>query len=151
MFAEALQALLKVLEDRYNIRDISPFRGFSEEANGEQPTLRNNPRRSWGRLKFMHIILWKFTVREERVQEFTGAYGSDGDWAQLFRRAEGYRGTQLLRSGDDPNIFVTVDRWDSAACFETFQKRYGEEYKKLDARFEAYTLSEEKMGAFSEA
>jgi hypothetical protein len=32
----------------------------------------------------MHIILWKFTVREERIQEFVGAYGSDGDWAQLF-------------------------------------------------------------------
>jgi heme-degrading monooxygenase HmoA len=99
----------------------------------------------------MHIILWKFTVREERIQEFIGAYGSDGDWAQLFRRAEGYLGTQLLRSADDPNTFLTVDRWDRAACFEAFRKQYGTEYNELDARFEAYTLSEEKMGAFSEA
>jgi heme-degrading monooxygenase HmoA len=98
----------------------------------------------------MHIILWKFTVREERIQEFIGACGSDGHWAQLFRRAEGYLGTQLLRSTDESNIFLTVDRWDRAACFETFQKRYGEEYKKLDARFEAYTLSEEKPGVFAE-
>jgi heme-degrading monooxygenase HmoA len=106
---------------------------------------------SWVRLRFMHIILWKFTVREERIQEFVGAYGSDGDWAQLFRRAEGYLGTQLFRSAEEPNTFLTVDRWDSASCFEAFQKRYAEEYKKMDARFEGYTLSEEKLGTFSDA
>jgi quinol monooxygenase YgiN len=99
----------------------------------------------------MHVILWEFTVREEYVQEFIGACGSDGDWAKLFRRAEGYLGTELLRSSDKPNIFLTVDRWESAACFETFQKRFGAEYKQLDARFERYTLSEKKVGVFSEA
>ena len=98
----------------------------------------------------MHIIVWKFTVREGRIQEFIGAYGCDGDWAQLFRSGEGYLGTRLLRSADDVNIFVTVDRWNNADCFEAFKKQYGTEYNELDARFEAYTLSEEKLGGFSE-
>jgi heme-degrading monooxygenase HmoA len=98
----------------------------------------------------MHIILWKFTVREDRVEEFIRACGSDGDWAQLFRRGEGYLGTRLLRSADDPNIFVTVDRWNNAECFEAFKKQYGMEYNELDSRFEANTLSEEKLGDFSE-
>ena len=98
----------------------------------------------------MHVILWKFTVREERIRDFVRACRSDGDWAQLFRRGEGYLGTRLLRCADEPNIFVTVDRWDSADCFEVFKKQYETEYNELDARFEAYTLSEEKLGAFSE-
>jgi heme-degrading monooxygenase HmoA len=99
----------------------------------------------------MHVIIWKFVVREEHIWEFIAACGSDGDWANLFRRAEGYVGTELLRSTDEPNIFLTVDRWNSAACFETFQKRYGAEYKELDAKFEAYTLLEKRVGVFSKA
>jgi heme-degrading monooxygenase HmoA len=96
----------------------------------------------------MHIIIWKFTVREERIQEFIAACNSNGNWANLFQCAEGYLGTQLLRSADEPNVFLTVDRWESAACFEAFQKRYGAEYKNLDAQFEAYTLSETRLGVF---
>ena len=51
----------------------------------------------------MHIIIWEFTVREEHIQEFISAYDSNGDWANLFRRAEGYLGTQLLRSNPSPS------------------------------------------------
>ena len=97
----------------------------------------------------MHIIIWKLMVREERIQQFKAASGCNGDWANLFRRAEGYLGTELLRSADEPNIFLTVDRWPSAACFETFQRQYGAEYKTLDTKFEGYTLAETKLGAFS--
>ena len=82
----------------------------------------------------MHVIIWEFTVREEHIQEFISACDSDGDWANLFRRAQGYLGTQLLRSSHEPNIFLTVDRWESAACFEVFQERFGTEYKKLDTQ-----------------
>ncbi|MGA8617718.1 MAG: antibiotic biosynthesis monooxygenase family protein [Candidatus Sulfotelmatobacter sp.] len=99
----------------------------------------------------MHVIIWQFTVREEHTQEFVSSYNSNGDWATLFRRAEGYLGTQLLRSSQEPNIFLTIDRWESVSCFEIFQERFGAEYKKLDAQFEGYTSSEKKMGVFSEA
>jgi quinol monooxygenase YgiN len=99
----------------------------------------------------MHIIIWQFTVREEHIQEFISACGSNGDWANLFRRAEGYLGTELLHSSLEPNIFLTIDRWESATCLEIFQKRFGVEYKRLDVQFEGYTSSERKLGVFSEA
>lgn len=99
----------------------------------------------------MHIIIWEFTVQEEHIHEFMSACSSDGEWATLFRRADGYLGTQLLRSAQDPNIFLTVDRWESAACYEKFQERFGTEYKKLDAAFAGYTTAEKKLGVFSEA
>jgi len=98
----------------------------------------------------MHIIIWEFTVREEHIREFISAYGSDEDWAKLFRRADGYLGTELLRFSHEPNIFLTIDRWESATCFETFQERFSAEYRKLDTHFEGYTSSEEKLGIFSE-
>jgi heme-degrading monooxygenase HmoA len=99
----------------------------------------------------MHIIIWEFVVREEHIQDFISACGSDGDWAKLFRRADGYLGTELLRSSRDPDVFLTIDRWESASCFEVFQERFGAEYKKMDTRFESYTSSEKKVGVFSVA
>jgi hypothetical protein len=59
----------------------------------------------------MHVIIWEFVVREEHIQQFISAYNSNGDWANLFRRAEGFLGTELLRSSHQPNIFVTLDHW----------------------------------------
>jgi len=99
----------------------------------------------------MHIIVWEFTVREEHLRAFISAYNSNGDWATLFRRADGYLGTELLRSSHEPTIFLTIDRWETAASFENFQQQFGVEYKKLDAQFEHYTSSEKKVGVFSEA
>jgi len=97
----------------------------------------------------MHVIVWEFTVREEHILEFIAACGPDGTWVKLFRRAEGYLGTELLRSSQQSNIFLTVDRWESARSFENFQERFGAEYKRLDAEFEGYTLLEKKLGVFS--
>jgi heme-degrading monooxygenase HmoA len=100
--------------------------------------------------EIMHIIIWEFTVREEYIQEFISAYASNGAWASLFRRAEGYLGTELLRSSHQANLFLTVDRWESAACFDIFQERFGVEYKQLDTQLEGYSLAENKVGVFSE-
>jgi heme-degrading monooxygenase HmoA len=99
----------------------------------------------------MHVIIWEFRVREEHVQEFISAYRSNGAWTDLFRRGDGFLGAELLRSSREPDTFLTIDRWESATCFEIFQERYNAEYKKLDRQFESYTFSEKKVGLFSEA
>jgi heme-degrading monooxygenase HmoA len=99
----------------------------------------------------MHVIIWEFTVREEHIREFIRAYGSNGDWAKLFRLGDGYLGTQLLRSSQQQNVFLTIDGWESAACFEIFRERFASEYKNLDALLEDYTLSERKLGVFAES
>jgi heme-degrading monooxygenase HmoA len=97
----------------------------------------------------MYIIMWEFKVRPERVGEFVLAYNADGDWAQLFRLAEGYRGTELLASTEDVERFVTIDRWDKAEDFVLFQESFSQQYHSLDARLEGLTLSEIKLGTFS--
>ncbi len=94
----------------------------------------------------MHIILWEFTVAAEKQQAFLQAYGPEGNWAQLFRRAEGYRGTELLQS-EASNTYITIDRWDEASDFERFKERFATEYQQLDASFEK--LDERKLGTFS--
>ncbi len=99
---------------------------------------------------FTVLIIWEFTVGEEHLDDFIRAYGANGAWASLFRLAEGYWGTQLLRSSQEAGVFLTIDRWESAACFERFQQRFAVEYKELDARLEGYTLSGRKVGVFED-
>ncbi len=38
-------------------------------------------------------------ARITALWEFESRYGPEGDWAQLFRRAPGYHGSELLRDG----------------------------------------------------
>ncbi len=96
----------------------------------------------------MHVILWEFTVKPEKLQAFVHVYGPEGDWAQLFRQSEGYRGTELLQS-EAPNTFVTIDRWEQAADLERFKDRFKTEYQQLDTQFEELTISERKLGTFT--
>jgi heme-degrading monooxygenase HmoA len=98
----------------------------------------------------MYVIVWEFVVRPEKVGEFVAAYKSDGAWARLFAKADGYIGTELLRSTDSgqATTFVTIDRWKTAEDFTRFQKRFGAEYRRLDTQLEDLTSGERKLGSF---
>lgn len=98
------------------------------------------------------MIIWEFRVREEWLEEFEAAYGPDGDWAKLFRRAPGFLGTKLFRSveGESTKVFLTLDSWQDALHWEAFQRDFAAEYRELDARCAAYTVAERKIGVYAE-
>ena len=89
-----------------------------------------------------YVCLWEFRVNAGFVSEFEKAYGPGGDWARLFRRADGYLGTELLRDRDDPYRYVTADYWQSRASYDAFQTGFGAEYAAVDARCAAYSVEE---------
>lgn len=97
-----------------------------------------------------HLRVWKFRPPLGRDQEFAKAYGPNGPWSALFRKARGYRGTSLSRPMDPNGWWLTVDRWDSVEDFEAFQRDFGEEYRALDAELEGVAGDEEFVGAFEE-
>jgi heme-degrading monooxygenase HmoA len=97
-----------------------------------------------------HVRVWRFRPPEGREQEFAEAYSGDGSWAQLFARATGYRGTQLLRPVEKGGWWLTIDRWDTTADFEAIGHDFGEEYRALDAELEGVAGEEEFVGAFEE-
>ncbi len=96
----------------------------------------------------MHVIVWRFQANPERRDDFVAAYGPDGDWARLFRRGEGYIGTELLADHTDPNTFLCIDRWRSEADFTAFKQLHGDAYRALDQRCEALTVEETHVGSY---
>jgi heme-degrading monooxygenase HmoA len=96
----------------------------------------------------MHVLVWRFRVPEETREAFERAYGPDGDWAALFRTADGFVDTTLLRDAEDPGTYLTIDRWRSRDDVERFHSRSGEAYAALDRRLEGLASEETRVGVF---
>lgn len=97
----------------------------------------------------MIVVVWEFRVQPGRTPEFERAYGPDGNWARLFRRSPGYRGTELLRDPQEPQRYLTLDRWDDISAFEAFKAGHGEDYNALDQACEPLCAEERLVGRFA--
>jgi heme-degrading monooxygenase HmoA len=91
-------------------------------------------------------LIWRYEVLEEARAAFEAAYGPAGAWAQLFARAEGYRGTELLRAED--GSYLTLDVWRSSGDFEAFMAEHRADYEALDRSTGAWTRCEHRIGAY---
>jgi heme-degrading monooxygenase HmoA len=96
----------------------------------------------------VYEIFWEYEVRPEQVAAFERLYGADGEWARLFRRADGYVETLLFRDTDRPTRYLTVDRWQSRAAFDAFVDAASSAYAALDRLGGALTVREHRLGAF---
>jgi heme-degrading monooxygenase HmoA len=97
-----------------------------------------------------YAYVWEFVVRPERTVAFERAYGSEGEWVALFRRASGYRGTLLLRDRSVANRYVTIDRWCSEEDYRQFLAQNAEDYRAIDDRCGVLTLEERSLGVYEE-
>ena len=96
----------------------------------------------------MFVRVWQFHARADKTAEFRAAYGSNGDWAALFRRGAGYLGTEFLESTAGQGVYITVDRWESAEAWQAFLREWSADYAALDRTCEELTAAEEEIGAF---
>ncbi len=95
-----------------------------------------------------HAVVYRFRVPEERRDDFERAYGPEGDWVALFRAAEGYVGTMLLRSPDGSGAYLTIDRWRSREAYERFLRDFAAAYEALDHELEGIAAEETRLGSF---
>ena len=94
----------------------------------------------------MIALVWRFEVRDAERDRFERAYGPEGDWAHLFARADGFRGTELFRAND--GSYLTMDVWRSRADFDAFLDAYRTEYEALDRETESLTRCEHRIGEY---
>ena len=94
----------------------------------------------------MYVIIWKYRVRAECTAEFEKIYGENGSWVELFQKASGYLGTELLQDSGELYHYMTIDRWSSATDYASFLISYRIEYERLDAQCEDLTEQEALLG-----
>jgi heme-degrading monooxygenase HmoA len=95
------------------------------------------------------IVIWEFEVRTNLAREFEELYGSNGGWAQLFRKSTGYLKTDLLRDTLIQNRYITIDYWKSQSDYEEFKLAFGVEYRQLDDQAERLTIAERFIGTIA--
>lgn len=98
-----------------------------------------------------YIRVWKFRAVPGRTPDFEAAYGSDGDWARLFRLGEGHLGTELLHPHSSGGLYLTIDRWRSEADWLRFLDLHGAAYRALDARLAPLCAEDVEVGNFTVA
>lgn len=94
----------------------------------------------------MYVIIWKYQVKTDRTADFEQIYHSNGAWVELFRKEEGYLGTELLHDSNQLYRYITIDRWTSSHDYESFRSRWKSEYARLDAQCEGLTEQETLLG-----
>jgi hypothetical protein len=47
-------------------------------------------------------------------------------------------------------VYLTIDRWPSAAAFDRFRQDFGADYERLDAVLEGLATRETRVGLFHE-
>lgn len=95
------------------------------------------------------MYAWEFLAAPGKLAEFRRAYGPEGDWVRLFRRAPGYIRSELYQDQANPQRFITVDYWESKAACDAFRVHYQHEFEDLDVRCEEFTVKEREIGRFT--
>jgi heme-degrading monooxygenase HmoA len=96
-------------------------------------------------------FIWEFVAREGKTSDFEKHYSEDGSWSKLFQKQLGFEGTQLLRDIENPNRYVTIDRWASFEAHVAMRGRFAKEYEQLDRECESLTAQERRIGVFEDA
>jgi heme-degrading monooxygenase HmoA len=93
------------------------------------------------------VRVWRYEVVEGREAEFERAYGSAGDWARLFARSKGFRGTRLYRDVEAPSAYLTVDLFDGHEAWARFLEAHRGAYEAVDRRCSALMVSQSELTA----
>jgi hypothetical protein len=93
-------------------------------------------------------VVWEFIVRESAVKKFMRAYGPGGPWERLFQGYLGFLGTALLRDGENPRRFLTIDYWETGPHRRQMMAQGREEYVNLDELLDDLTDDQDEIGTF---
>jgi heme-degrading monooxygenase HmoA len=94
------------------------------------------------------VIALVFSYEVSDAAEFERVYGSEGEWAEFFRRGRGYVGTELLRDVEHPGRYLVIDRWESAAAYDAFVAEHRDEYMRRVDGTAFHYQQELRLGTF---
>ena len=94
----------------------------------------------------MIALVFRYEVRDP--EEFERVYGPVGEWAEFFRRADGYIGTELLRDLEEPERYLVIDRWEAVDAYNAFLAEFQEEYLRRADETRFHYVQELRFGTF---
>ena len=94
------------------------------------------------------VYIWKYIVKEENIDDFISAYGSEGKWLKFFRKSNDYIQTKLINDINEPFVYITIDYWSNKEGRDQFIKSHQSEYNDIDKSCEGIIIKEELIGEY---
>ena len=94
----------------------------------------------------MIALVFRYEARDPA--EFERVYGPEGEWAQFFRRSDGFIGTELLRDLEEAERYLVIDRWESVDAYNEFLAEYQDEYLRRADETRFHYVQELRFGTF---
>lgn len=93
-------------------------------------------------------VFYRYRVHPTQIEAFEHAYGQTGPWVRLFTGKPGYRRTRLFRHKAEPDLYVTVDAWESKEAYDAFRSANEEAYARLGRQLHLLYLEEHLLGYY---
>lgn len=97
----------------------------------------------------MVAVVWQFTIKENKGEEFERFYGADGEWTRISRRSRSFLGSSFLRDLAVPSRYLLVEYWSEMLVYEKHVTDFTREMKMLEERRDAFTHTVESLGVFT--
>jgi heme-degrading monooxygenase HmoA len=94
----------------------------------------------------MIATIWQYRVLTAHISAFERVYGPEGAWAALFSQTPGYMGTELLKTGTEGNVYLSVDWWASEFVYKKAMQQIEMERARLEDLYDDMTSEELLLG-----
>lgn len=97
----------------------------------------------------MVAIMWQFTVKDRREDEFEQFFGADGEWNATNRLTRSFLGTSFLRDQTSQSRYILIEYWSEMVVYEQHRAYRSDALIKIEEQRDSLVDSMEPMGVFT--
>jgi len=97
----------------------------------------------------MVAIMWQFTVKDRREDEFEQFFGADGEWNATNRLTRSFLGTSFLRDQTSQSRYILIEYWSEMVVYEQHRAYRSDALVTIEDRRDMLVEAMEPMGVFT--
>ncbi|HXD15510.1 MAG TPA: hypothetical protein VN716_09410 [Vicinamibacterales bacterium] len=97
----------------------------------------------------MVAIMWQFTVKDRREDEFEQFFGADGEWNATNRLTRSFLGTSFLRDQTSQSRYILIEYWSEMVVYEQHRAYRSDALVKIEEQRDSLVEAMEPMGVFT--
>jgi len=97
----------------------------------------------------MVAIMWQFTVKDRREDEFEQFFGADGEWNVANRLTRSFLGSSFLRDQSNGSRYIVIEYWSEMLVYEQHRTYRSDSLVKIEERRDLLVAAVEPLGVFT--
>ena len=97
----------------------------------------------------MVAIMWQFTVKDRREDEFEQFFGADGEWNATNRLTRSFLGTSFLRDQTSQSRYILIEYWSEMVVYEQHRAYRSDALVKIEEQRDSLVEAIEPMGVLT--